>query len=101
MKGAPKNLPDLEDPCLICILTRATKIPKVPTINVLKSPPRFMIQMDFAFFNVESIHGFTSTFVTICSATLCLFGFTSIIKRLPLDILKLPATIFKNKDKTV
>ena len=31
--------------------------------------PGFMLQIDFAFFNVESIRGFTSTFVAICSAT--------------------------------
>ena len=69
MEGLPENLPELEDPCPICLLTKATKISSGPTTDVSKFPPGFMLQMDFAFFNVESIRGFTSTFVAICSAT--------------------------------
>ena len=55
--------------------------------------------MDFAFFNVESIRGFTSTFVAICSATSYPFGFPSRSKRSPLDILKLVVTTSRNQDK--
>ena len=60
-----------------------------------------MLQMDFAFFNVKSIRGFTSTFVVICSATSYPFGFPSRSKRLPLDILKFLVTAFINQDKKV
>ena len=57
--------------------------------------------MDFAFFNVESIRGFTSTFVAICSATSYPFGFPSRSKRPPLDILRFLVTTLRNKDKKV
>ena len=57
--------------------------------------------MDFSFFNVESIRGFTSTFVDICSATSYLFGFSSISKRPPLDILKFLVATLRNQDKKV
>ena len=38
-------------------------------MDVLKFTPGFMLQMDISLLNVEIIHRFTSTFVTICSAT--------------------------------
>ena len=57
--------------------------------------------MDFSFFNVESIGGFNSTFVDICSTTSHPFGFPSIIKCPPLDILKFLVNKLRNKDKKV
>ena len=52
MEGIPENLPELEEPYPICILTKATKTPKGPTTDVSNPPPGFMLQMYFAFFNV-------------------------------------------------
>ena len=48
-EGLPTNLPDLEETCTICLLKKATKIPRGKTIYVLKYPPGFMLQMDFHF----------------------------------------------------
>ena len=101
MKGLPENLPELEEPCPICLLTKATKIYRGPITDVSKFVPGFMLQMDFAFFNVESIREFTSTFVDICSATSYPFGFPSISKHPPLDILNFLVTTLKNQDKKV
>ena len=53
--------------------------------------------MDFALFNVESIRGFTSTFVAISSAISYPFGFTSRSKSMPLDILKFLVTTLRNQ----
>ena len=47
MEGLPENLPELEEPCLICLLTKATKIPRGPTTDVSKFAPGLMLQMDF------------------------------------------------------
>ena len=58
-----------------------------------------MIQMDFTFFNVESIRGFTSTFVYIRSATSYPFGFLSRSKHPPIDILKFIVTTLSNQYK--
>ena len=74
-KSILKNIPDLEEPLPIFIFTRATRIPRGLTIDVRKSSPEFMIQMNFAFFNVESIHVFTSNFGAICYANSHPFGF--------------------------
>ena len=99
MEVIPTNLPDLEEPCAICLLTKETKISRFPNIDVYIISPGFILQMDFSFFNVESIHGFTSTFVTICSATSYPFGFLSRRKRPSLDILRFLVTTLKNQDK--
>ena len=101
MEGLPENLSNLEGPLLICILTKTTKIPRGPTTDVSKSPSVFILQMDFSFFNVESIRGFTSIFVDICSASSYPFLFPSRSKRPPLDILKFIVTKLKNQDKKV
>ena len=63
MEGLPENIPELEEPCPICIMTKANKIPRVPTTDVSKFAPGFMLHMYFAFSNVEIICRFTSTFV--------------------------------------
>ena len=99
MEGLPTNIPDLEEPCTICLLVKANEIPRGPTTDVSKFPPWSMLQKDFSFFNVESICGFTSTFVDTCYAHLYLFGFLSISKRQPLDILKFIVTTLSHQDK--
>ena len=55
MYGLPTNLPDLKYPFPICLLTKATKIPRDTIIDVSKFAPGFILHMDFAFFNAESI----------------------------------------------
>ena len=36
MDGILKNLPDLEEPCPICLLTKTTEIPRGPTVDLSK-----------------------------------------------------------------
>ena len=92
MEILPENLPDLEEPCSICLLPKATKITIGPTYSVSILAPGLMIQMDFASFNDETICGFTYTFVAICSATSYHFRVPSRSKRTPLGILKFIVT---------
>ena len=95
----PTNLPNFEEPCPIFILTKATEITRGLTIDLSTPPPRIMLQTGFAFFNVESVHGFTSTFVAIFYTTSHPFEFSSISKWTALDILKFLVTILRNQDK--
>ena len=60
-----------------------------------------MLQMDFAFFTVESIRGFHSNVVDICSTTSHPFGFPPRRKRSPLDILIFLVTTLSNQDEKV
>ena len=95
-----ENLPEPEELYPIYLMTKANKISIGPTTDVSKFSPGFMLKMNFAFSNVESIHGFTSTFVAICAATSYPFGLLSRSKRPPLDIIKLLVTTLRNQDKT-
>ena len=101
MEGLPENLLELEERCPICLLTKANKIPRCPTTDISKLFTGFMLQMNFAFLNVESIRGLTSNFVAIRSTTSCPFGFPSISNLPPLDILKFLVTTLINQDKKV
>ena len=38
MKCLPENIPDLEEPCPVCLLTNATKFIRGPTTDVSKLP---------------------------------------------------------------
>ena len=49
LKGLPRNIIDLEEPCSICIMTKATKISRGLTIDVSKFAPAFMFQMNSSF----------------------------------------------------
>ena len=55
IEGLPVNIPELDQPCAICLLTKATKNPCGPSIDVSTFVPGFILQLDFAFFNVASI----------------------------------------------
>ena len=98
MEGLQKITSDLEEAFPVYLLAKETKITRGPTTDVLKFAPGFMLQMDFASFNVENIRGFTSTSVDICSATSYHFGFKYRRKCPPFDILKFLVTTLMNYD---
>ena len=56
LEDLPENIPELEEPWPIYLLTKATKITRGTTTDASKFAPGFMLQMDFEFFNVESIY---------------------------------------------
>ena len=97
IKGIPKNLPDLLEPCPIFLLTTATKIPIGPTIDVSKFSHGFMLQRNFKFFIVEIICGFISTFLHICYDAPYPFWFFFRSKRPPLDIFKFLVATLSNQ----
>ena len=101
MDGLPENLPELEEPCPICLLTKATKISRCPTTDVSKFAPGFMLQMDVSFFIVESICGFTCTFVTICYNTSHHFVFPPRGKFPLIDIIKFLFNTLSNQNKKI
>ena len=43
MEGPLENIPELEKPCPIFLLTKANKIPRGPTTDVSKFAPGFML----------------------------------------------------------
>ena len=101
IEGIPENIPDVEETWHICLLNKATKIPRGPTTDVSKFASGFMLQMEFYFLNVERIYGFTSTFVAICFATPYPIVCTSRSKLPALEILNFLVTTLINQDNKV
>ena len=60
-----------------------------------------MLQMYFLFSNFESIRGFNSTLLDVCSANSYPFGFPSRNKLPPLEILEFLVATLINQDKKV
>ena len=52
IKVLPKQIPDLEEPWPIFLLTKENIFSRGPNIDVSTFSPGFMLQMDFKFFNV-------------------------------------------------
>ena len=101
MEGLPKNISDLEEPCRIFLLTKATQITRGPTTDVSIFSPGFMLKMNFSFFHDESILGFTSIFVFVCSATPYPFVFPYRSKLPPPGVLKFLVTTLRNQGKKI
>ena len=89
----------MEETYHVCLMTKSTKNTIGLTIDVSKCAPGLMLQIDFSFFNVESIRGFTSTSEAIYSATSYPLGFPPRSKLPPLDILKNIAITMMNQDE--
>ena len=93
----PKHFTSLYNSFPVLLLTKETKIPRGPSIDISKFYPGFILQMYFLFFNVKIIRGFTSTFVAVLSDTSYNYGFMSRSKILPLYILILIVSALRNK----
>ena len=96
MEGINTKLKKLEEPCEIYLLTKETRTPRVTTTDLSKHFPVFTDKTVFCFFNVEGIHGFTSTSFAICFSTSYKFGFLSKNKTPPLDTLKFLVITLRN-----
>ena len=69
MEYLPTNLTNLEEPCVICLITKSDIVIRVITIDASTFYPTFMNKILFALYKVEIISVITSTFVEICSYT--------------------------------
>ena len=69
---------------MIFILNKVTRITRGNTVDLSYFYPGLIIQMLFSFFNVESIRGFTYTFVAICYSDSYYFVFTSRVNITPM-----------------
>lgn len=84
----PTSVADLDHPCPICIRCKLPKLRRNPSQSTAHLKPGEMLQMDFSFFNKQSIRGFTSYLSCLCVATKYSFKFCTRYKRAPVDIIK-------------
>jgi hypothetical protein len=86
--GLPKRpFPPRSCPCPICIMTKLTHPPKVKATLSKLTRRGELLHIDFSFWNVTSLRGFTSLLSIIDGKDRMLWNFPTASKRVPLDIL--------------
>ena len=72
--------------CPICDAAGATKLPRGPPIDTTELPVGTLWHLDFTFFNVTSIRGFTAVLVIVEATTRYLWFFPCRHKNAPIDL---------------
>ena len=86
--------PDLKDistfdcTCWVCNLRKATKLPRGKLVDPTPLAPFQRLHVDFSFFSVVSIRGFTTALDVACASTSYPFGFPTKSKSPPIEILR-------------
>ena len=90
LDGLPKNFPKQihKAPCTICYTSKMTTINKGTTVNTINLQPGELMHMEFAFYNVTSIRGFTSMLTVVCAKTKMLWVSPTAPKRAPVRIIR-------------
>lgn len=84
--GLPCKLAPLPGRCPICDAARMTKVPRVKLKDHSSLPIGTRFHLDWAFWNVASIRGFTATLIVIEATTRYVWVFNSRSKSAPIDI---------------
>ena len=83
-----KSIASFDCTCWICNLRKATKVPRGKLVDCSELAPFQRIHVDFSFFTVVSIRGFTSALDVTCASTSYPFGFPTKSKSPPIEILR-------------
>ena len=94
-KNCPKKLNKV--PCTMCYTAKTTTPTKGTTIDTNNIQPGELIHMDFDFYNVISIRGFTSMITVVCAKTITIWVFHTASKRDPVHIIFFILTTLKNE----
>jgi len=97
----PTHLHEFNHSCPICLKCKFTKIPRNPPLPTNMLKPGQMLQLDFAFFNQQSIRGFTSYLSCDCVHTKYSFRFCTRSKRAPIDVIRWIIETLRKQNKTV
>eukprot|EP00956_Cyclotella_meneghiniana_P000008 scaffold27_cov57-Cyclotella_meneghiniana.AAC.5 len=84
--GLPCKLAPLPGRCPICDAARMTKVPRVKLKDHSIVPIGVRYHVDYAFWNTESIRGFTATLIIVEATTRYIWLFHSRSKTAPIDI---------------
>ena len=85
---ALKEISSFDCTCWICNMRKANKIPRGKLVDCTPLAPFQRIHVDFSFFTVTSIRGFTSALDVACASTSYPFGFPTKSKSPPIEILR-------------
>jgi hypothetical protein len=86
--GLPKQpFPPRKCPCIICITTKTVHPPRTKITSVTLTKRGQLLHIDFSFWNIVSIRGFTSLLLVIDGKDRMIWNFPTASKRCPLQIL--------------
>jgi len=97
----PSKLTKLLHECPICTKCNLPRLNRNPPVSLANLRPGQMLQMDFAFFNVQSVRGFTSYMSCDCVLTKYSFRFCTRRKRAPVDIIRWILLTLRKQKKEV
>ena len=101
LSNLPSHLKELSHICPICAKCKLTRLPRNPPLPVSMLRPGQMLQMDFGFYNVKSVRGFSSFLSVDCVQTKYSFAFCTRRKRSPIDIIRWILSTLSKLDKQV
>ena len=98
LDGLIKHCPNKihKAPCTICYTAKMTNIKKGTTVDIINLQTGVIIHTEFAFYNITSIHGFTSTIIVVCENTIMLWLFPTASKRAHVRIIHFILTTLMN-----
>ena len=85
-KNLLKEIKSFNCTCYICLLTKSNRLPRGSLEDKTELAPFERIHLDFHFFNVVSIRGFTSALAAVCATTSYPFNFPTKSKSPPIQI---------------
>ena len=99
LDGLPKHFPKKihKAPFKICYKSRMTTINKGTTVETSNLQPGELVYMEFVFYNVTSIRGFTSILTVICEKTIMLWSFPTESKLSPVCTIHFIITTLNNE----
>ena len=83
-----KSVTTFDCTCWVCNLRKATKLPRGKLVDCTPLAPFQRLHVDFSFFTVVSIRGFSSALDVTCASTSYPFGFPTKSKSPPIEILR-------------
>ena len=99
LDGLTKHFPKKiqKSQCTICYTAKITTINKGPTGDTSNLQPVEIVHIDFVFYNVTSIHGFTSILTVVCEKTKIIWEFPTASKLAPIHIISFFLTTLLNE----
>ena len=99
LTGLRKHFPKKinQESCKIWYTKKMTTFPECNTVDTTNLQPGEPIHMQFAFFNVTSIIGFTSILTVVCANNIILWVFPTVKKISPVQIILFILTTLNNE----
>jgi hypothetical protein len=95
--GLQSSINHFDCACFVCNLWKADKLPQGHLVDKTSLAPFQRLHIDFSFFPIKSIRGFTSSLDIECGSTSYPFSFPTKNKAAPLDPIRYTITTLRSQ----